>query len=249
MKSRLTSYFRQRLGTLTALAWGLLALAAIASSVPYNPPNRGAPGRSSTVRDAGSRGCGIIALEPTQTHWGETLQPQPTFWVFLLEADRTVQLTVAAEGSEDIAYTATYAEIPQVGVSRLSPPEDVPALEPDVPYRWTLSVDCPDESGEDPATTGIVVRRSPSEEFTQQLDAADTADRIALLASYGLWYDALTEIGDWRLQDPQSDTAFLAWASLLEHDTVQLHDVVNQPLTECCQLGETPAESDELPEF
>ncbi|NEQ42217.1 MAG: DUF928 domain-containing protein [Leptolyngbya sp. SIOISBB] len=240
MKSRFTPYFRQRLGTLTALAWGLLALAAIASSVPYNPPNRGAPGRSSTVRDAGSRGCGLIALEPTQTHWGETLQPQPTFWVFLLEAGRTVELSLSPDGSDEVLYTATYAEIPEVGVSRLSPPADAPALDPDVPYRWTLSVNCPDESGDDPATTGIVVRRSPTDELAQQLADADTEDRIDLLAGHGFWYDTLTEIGDWRLQDPQSDAAFLAWASLLEHDTIQLDDVVNQPLTDCCQLGEIP---------
>jgi predicted Zn-dependent protease len=29
---------------------------------PYNPPNRGAPGRT---RDAGSRSCGLVALVPT----------------------------------------------------------------------------------------------------------------------------------------------------------------------------------------
>ena len=236
MKSLFTPRRRKRLGGLAVLAWGLLTLAAIANSVSYNPPNRGAPGRSSTVRDAGSRGCGIITLEPTQTHWGETLQPQPTFWIFLSEAGRTVQLTIMPEGSDEVLYTATYPEISQVGISRLASPEDIPALEPDSHYRWTLSVDCPDESGNDPATTGIVVRRSPSEELSQQLTKADPEERIALLASQGLWYDALTETGDWRLQESQSDAAFLAWASLLEHDTVQLNDVVNQPLTDCCQL-------------
>ena len=222
------------LSGLTVLAWSLSTLGAIAEAVPYNPPNRGAPGRSSTVRDAGSRGCGIIALEPTQTHWGETLQPPPTFWLFLSEAGRTVQLTVTAEGTDDVAYTAIYPDIPQAGVNRLVAPEDAPALEPDVPYRWTLSVDCPEESGDEPTTTGIVVRRSPDEDLTQQLEDASTEERIDILASHGLWYDTLTEIGNWRLQDPQSDEAFSAWASLLEHDTVQLDDVVNQPLTECC---------------
>lgn len=225
----------QKWGALTISAWGVLTVWAIAHAVPLNPPNRGAPGRSSTIRTAGSRGCGIITLEPTQTHWGETTQPQPTFWVFLSEAGRTVKLSLAPEGGDKVLYTATYADIPQVGVSRLVAPEGVPALEPDVPYRWTLSVDCPDESGEAPETTGIVVRRSPSDELAQQLAEADTEDRIALLASNGFWYDTLTEVGDWRLRDPQSDDAFLAWASLLEHEVVQLDDVVNQPLTDCCQ--------------
>ncbi|MEL6325997.1 MAG: DUF928 domain-containing protein [Cyanobacteria bacterium J06626_23] len=239
MKSLFTRHCRQSLGGLTTIFWSLLALAAIAemtlSAVPFNPPNRGAPGRSSTIRDAGSRGCGMIALEPTQTHWGETLQPQPTFWVFLSEAGRTVELSLTPEGSDEILYTATYAAIPEVGISRLAAPEDAPELEPDVPYRWTLSVDCPDESGDDPATTGIVVRRSPSDELAQQLDTADTDERIALLASHGFWYDTLTELSEQRLQDPLSEAAFLNWASLLQHDLVQLDDVVDQPLTDCCQ--------------
>ena len=233
-----------KLGGLTAIAWGLLALVAIAhsvtSSIPFNPPNRGAPGRSSTVRNAGSRGCdiGITTLQPTLTNWGETLQPQPTFWVFLAEADQTIELTLTPEGSDEILYTATYAAIPEVGISRLPAPEDAPALEPDVPYRWTLAIDCPEASGDAPTTTGIVVRRSPSDELTQQLDTADIEERITLLASQGFWYDTLTAIGDWRRQDPLSETAFQNWASLLEHDIVQLDDVIEQPLTDCCQFEE-----------
>lgn len=236
MKSLLTPQRCQSLGGLTVVVWAGLVLVAIAGSLPFNPPNRGAPGRSSTLRDAGSRGCGIIVLEPTQTHWGETLQPQPTFWVFLSEAGRTVELTLGTDGGDAPLYTATYATVPQVGISRLAAPEEALALEPDVPYRWTLSVDCPDESGQDPTTTGIVVRRSPSDELTQQLATAATEERIALLASHGLWYDTLTAVGDWRLAEPQSDGAFGAWAALLEHDSVKLDDVVNQPLTDCCQF-------------
>ncbi|MDB9524542.1 DUF928 domain-containing protein [Oscillatoria sp. CS-180] len=235
MKVRFVPHLRKRLARVTVITGSVLTLMATAQAVPLDPPNRGAPGRSSTIRTAGSRGCGIIALEPTQTHWGETTQPQPTFWVFLSEVGRTINLSLAPEGSDEVLYTATYAEIPQVGVSRLAVPEGMPALEPDVPYRWTLSVDCPDESGEDPATTGVVVRRSPSDELSQQLADADTEERINLLASHGFWYDTLTEVGDWRLRDPQSDDAFIAWASLLEHEVVQLDDVVNQPLTDCCQ--------------
>lgn len=239
MKSLFAHPFRKRLGGWTVMVWGLLALAAIADvslfAVPFNPPNRGAPGRSSTIRDAGSRGCGIIALEPTQTHWGETLQPQPTFWVFLSEAGRTVELSVAPEGSNEILYTATYAAIPEVGISRLAAPADAPTLDPDVPYRWTLSVNCPDESGSNPATTGIVVRRSPSTDLAQQLATADIETRITLLASNGLWYDTLSELTEQRRQNPSSETALLNWASLLQHDLVQLDDLVDQPLTDCCQ--------------
>ena len=239
MKSLFTQPRQTRLGGLTAMLWSLLALVAIADvaplAVPFNPPNRGAPGRSSTVRDAGSRGCGIITLEPTQTHWGETLQAQPTFWVFLSEAGRSVALTLTPEGSDEILYTATYSAIPDVGISRLPGPEAAPELAPDVPYRWTLSVDCPDESGDGPATTGIVVRRSPTDELAQQLATADTDERIALLASHGFWYDTLTALAEQRLQNPRSEAAFLNWASLLEHDLVQLNDVVEQPLTDCCQ--------------
>ena len=157
---------------LTAIAWSLLTLIALAGAVSYNPPNRGAPGRSSTVRDAGSRGCGLIALEPTLTHWGETLEPQPTFWVFISEADRTVDLTLTHETTDAVLYTATYSAMPAAGISHLPAPADAPPLAPDQPYRWTLSIDCPDESGTNPATTGVVMRRSPDLDLAQALTDA-----------------------------------------------------------------------------
>lgn len=231
--------YRMVCGGLTAIAVSLFSVLAAANAVPYNPPNRGAPGRSSTVRDAGSRGCGIIVLEPTQTHWGETLQPQPTFWVYVSEPNRTISLTLTQASTDQVLYQATYTDIAQVGISRLPAPVDVPELIVDEPYRWTVSVDCPSEDEADPATTGIVVRRSPSSELTQQLANASPQERIDLLASNGLWYDTLTELGDLRLSNPSSEALLEAWASLLEHDFVQLGDLVNQPLTNCCQITET----------
>jgi len=224
---------------LTAIAWSLLTLIALAGAVSYNPPNRGAPGRSSTVRDAGSRGCGLIALEPTLTHWGETLEPQPTFWVFISEADRTVDLTLTHETTDAVLYTATYSAMPAAGISHLPAPADAPPLAPDQPYRWTLSIDCPDESGTNPATTGVVMRRSPDLDLAQALTDAPPAERVALLANHGLWYDALTELGHLRLAQPDDADLQATWDSLLTHEFVQLPDLVDQPLTACCPLEKT----------
>jgi hypothetical protein len=82
--------------------------------------------------------------------------------------------------------------------------------------------------------TGIVVRRSPTAQFTQQLQTASPKEQIALLAAGGFWYDALDQLNQLRRLNPTDETLESDWTSLLQHPVVGLEDLLSVPLIECC---------------
>ena len=83
-----------------------LVLEQSLSLITYNPPNRGAPGRTA---DGGSRRCSeAIALQPSPANWGETTKTHPTFLLYVAGAADSVTLTLADEYSEEQIYQTTF---------------------------------------------------------------------------------------------------------------------------------------------
>jgi hypothetical protein len=203
-------------------------------SVTYNPPNRGAPGET---QDTGSRpACPtseipFTAIAPS-TNWGETIATHPTFWLYLPYAASAVELSLSEEGQE-MVYRTTF-QTATAGIGQFSLPEDAPALEPDRLYRWQFTFVCDSETQSHFQVTGVVVRRSPTTELTQQLQTASPAEQVALLAAEGFWYDALDQLNQLRKANPTDEALESSWTSLLQHPTVGLDDLLSAPLIECC---------------
>lgn len=222
----------------------LLPTLSRADSVPYNPPNRGAPGESSTA-DAGSRGCGLVALEPAQTHWGETLQAQPSFWLYAT-GPGTVELVLSEESTNTVIYRGSFAATHGAGIGQYSLADTAAVLEVDQIYRWQFSLDCP--GNPDPVVTGIVVRRAAPEALQSALESASPREQIDLLAASGLWYDTLTTLATLRQANPNSPELATAWVDLLSHDAVGLDQrlgtafepVATAPLIDCCSPSFPP---------
>jgi hypothetical protein len=204
-------------------------------NVTYNPPNRGAPGET---QDAGSRpACPtseipFTALAPS-TNWGETIASHPTFWLYLPYAASSIELSLSEEGQQQTVYRTSF-QTAAAGIGRFTLPDDAPALEPDRLYRWQFTFVCDAETQSHFQVTGIVVRRSPTAQFTQQLQAASPKEQIALLAAGGFWYDALDQLNQLRRLNPTDETLESDWTSLLQHPVVGLEDLLSVPLIECC---------------
>lgn len=205
---------------------------SLLSLSPYNPPNRGAPGRT---RDAGSRSCGLVALVPTQTHWGETLEPHPTFWFYVANPAERMIFDLRDEMTGESVFTTEFAALAGPGIGSYVLPDEALALESDRLYRWQLTLDCP-RTDSDPTVNSIVVRREVDPELTEQLDNALPEERINLLATHGLWYDTLTDLAQLRASDPQNPELETAWVELLQHPVVALDDMVEMPLIPCCSV-------------
>lgn len=234
--------FTTRLITIGILA-GLISPAfagthfAQSKNVTYNPPNRGAPGET---QDAGSRpACPtsdipFTAIAPS-TNWGETIASHPTFWLYLPYAASAVELTLSDEGNhQEMIYHTTFQTATAAGIGQFSLPEDAPALEPDRLYRWQFTFVCAAETQSHFQVTGVIVRRSPTAQLTQQLQTASPKEQIALLASEGFWYDALDQLNQLRRLNPADETLESDWESLLQHPAVGLEDLLSVPLIECC---------------
>ena len=187
------------------------------SLITYNPPNRGAPGKTG---DAATRGeCpGIIALQPSLSNWGETTHTHPTFWIYLSDAAQSVTLTLSEEYSKEAFYSASFISAAEAGIGRYTLPYTAPTLALDTPYRWHMEVNCPTEDDAPaPSVDGVVMRRAIPMALQAELNEAAPRDRIALFSADGLWYDALDELAELRLANNIDETLEGDWGNLLQH--------------------------------
>lgn len=200
------------------------------SLITYNPPNRGAPGKTA---DGGSRRCAeLVALQPTPFHWGEGTDTHPTFWMYVSGAADSMTLTLADEESGELFYETTFAPTTVLsGVGRYTLPYDAPALALNTPYRWTMTASCPMTDGKT-EVNGVIMRRAMPETLQAELSESSPRDRILLLAANGLWYDAVDELAELRLANAGDETLTTDWESLLKHTRTEKfpNEVVNKPL-------------------
>lgn len=192
-----------------------------ASLVTYNPPNLGAPGETS---DGGSRGCGdlLIALQPSRYNWGETADTHPTLWIHTSSAAQPLELSISEEDTQEPLYQTTFRPVDHSGFSRYVLPYDATSLALDTPYRWQVTQVCPSANDDYLEVEGVIVRRAISEELQAALNQAAPRGRVILLASNGLWYDALEALAELRLANETDETLAADWRSLLQD--VQLDD-------------------------
>lgn len=207
--------------------------------IRYNPPNRGAPGDASTA-DAGSRSCGLMVFEPAQSHWGETMQPRPSFWLYASNPG-TVSFSLTAEATAEVVYEETFDvtagqvmtrySLPKTAgslTSELAPeltPETTlelaPELTPNQTYRWAFMLDCPGDP--DPSANGVIVRRETSALISAPADPSGSLTQARQLAAAGFWFDAVDTLNQLRLNaTEQSSTDPLNHASIATQDWLSL---------------------------
>ncbi|NJN86827.1 MAG: DUF928 domain-containing protein [Leptolyngbyaceae cyanobacterium SL_7_1] len=224
---------------------GLIAVPPVLTAAPrpaslktitFNPPNRGAPGKT---QDAGSRpACPtsvipFTALVPA-TNWGETIASHPTFWLYFPYDASAVILTLRDEQTPETVIYSTTFQPSAAGIAQVPLPANAPALEVDRLYRWQFEFICDAETQSHFQVTGVVVRRSPSTSFTEQLEAASPTEQVALLAAHGFWHDTLTQLNQLRWANPENPTLQADWETLLQHPFVKLDALIAEPLIECC---------------
>lgn len=233
------------LSPITVLATGLPGIA-----LQYNPPNRGAPG---STWNAGSRTgpCGdLTAVQPTQTNWGETLEERPTFGIYVSEPAADVTFELRDERSQEIIHTATFEQMDGPGISLYTLPDSAPALTAGQYYRWQVSLDCAQFNTAIIQYTGtredggIIMRQAISEELQTQLATVTDADKPALLASHGLWYDMVHALMVQRMEKTDRETRTTEWSNgwqtLVTHPMVQLTNLMDAVPIDCCLTADCP---------
>lgn len=195
----------------------LLLLATLCLALParaqkndepeYNPPSRGAPGGRVGGGTRGLRMLPLAALAPD--HTGLTISAQPALYYFVPGASGVrVAIRPAGDPSAHPLLEKDFAPPKQPGIQRLELKALGVTLATGVEYRWTVS-------DARTSSTGMIRRIEPSGELARRLNGVPGGrGRYSLLASEGVWYDALDEVS--RAADSGAAMAGRHRAALLE---------------------------------
>lgn len=216
---------------------------------PPPPPPLGLPSQGRNFGAASRGDCrryqGLTVLVPSvktgaQTvPWGQTLSDRPTWWVHApqgLQAGVVLELTLDrgpnSPTSERSQQRWTAADTP-TGTFALQPDRAL-TLQPQQPHRWTLSVFCDPENPDRPLQLQGYIQKAVltgdrQRQLDRQLSQAPTPlARAQALAHFGIWYDALTELG---LQHPATQPA---WQALLRQGNLS---PIDSAIVPCCQAS------------
>lgn len=196
------------------------------------PPEAGAP--AGRPFGGASRGSGdlplcqsLAALVPSTREvgrngreytsvWALTAAAHPTFWFYVpyaLTSDEPAEFVLFDDQRRIIYRKQDIVLSNQPGIIGISLPETAPALEIGRMYRWNFQTRC---GGEVVFVEGWIQRTALDAELTAEIDRASPLDRAALYAENGIWYDALTLLGNLRREDPDNLDVLNAWMELLE---------------------------------
>ncbi len=184
------------------------------------PKAAGSPG-ARVDGDGGSRGTGakdaaIYLLAPD----GEALttQKQPSLFYFQRggEADSKSGLTLTVvDPTRPTPLLKAKAENPEPGFRRVQLARYSVELQPGVRYEWRVSLGAGEGRSSDVFASGVIRYVEPSAELTKALEASP-GKRAEIYAQHGIWYDALEEVSNRILAEPQNREWEQARASLLE---------------------------------
>lgn len=209
---------------------------------------RGRPGNRNG-QGAASRGLScnkdipasqLVALIP-QSNLGLTVDDYPTFWFYNpYTANKFHSLVFQLyplQGDSPVYQKQVLASQTSPGIIRLTLPKTASSLVVDHDYQWTLRVYC-ENPAEEQATQVYVqgmIRRIPvNPELEEALKAAkNPQEQAAIYAKQGIWYNALTILGNLRLTASEVSED---WITLLED--VDLKAIASKPMVDCCRLEE-----------
>ena len=166
----------------------------------YRPPKVGKPARSV---GGGSRGPGdgfpaLYALVPS--HVGQTASSQPSlFWYVdnVPAAGARMEFTLLDEDGLKPLVEASL-EVPQrAGIQRIRLSDYDVQLNPGTEYEWSVAlIRDPKQRSKDVVATGWIDCVAPSSELNARLASEGSSRSVYVFADEGLWYDALTALGD-----------------------------------------------------
>ena len=161
-----------------------------ASAPVYTPPLRGAPGGRIGGGTRGGQAVSLAVLAPD--HTGLTVKAQPSlYWLISTRSPAPVELTIVDPRASK-PLLAVQLESVDAGVHAIHLAEHNVHLEPGVAYRWYVAI-VPDAArrSRDVLAGGAIERTEAPEPVRSMLASTPDAQKPALLAQAGLWYDAL----------------------------------------------------------
>jgi hypothetical protein len=206
---------------------------------PIPPTSLGIPGNR--AQGGGTRsGCqtyreitALVPQSPQQIAWGQTISDRPTVWLNApqgLVKDLPIEIAVRSENGKPIAkqLLTLDRDIPPGAIALSLPPGTV--LQVDRTYRWEVALYCDNEEQIDRPLSiqGEIQRIAPPKKIANAKSPLETAQ---ILAENGIWYDAITQLGNGFRKNKDRQLA-IAWSELLQAAGVSGSDRIQ----DCCQF-------------
>ena len=203
-------------------------------------PPKGAPGNRTPA--AARTGCPIVkkpmtALVPP-TNIGLTISEHPTFWFYIPYQPTSANQIEFLLINDNKGYKIPWQLTGKPGIISITLPKNKPVLEIGKKYNWVLNFICnPDNRLQDAVVKGYIERVSINSNLKNQLERVNTLrERILLFAEHGLWYDALTLLGEERRKKPKDVQVAKDWQDLLQSPKVELQEIVLEPIVSAQSL-------------
>lgn len=203
-----------------------------------DPPKRGTP---PSKEGTGSRGDCIYKQDKpplTRIVGGTksqfTIRDYPTVWVYVPYTAPEVNSGEFTLQDGDIEVFRTRLKLPsKSGIIGITFPSKIPALKVGQEYRWYLDINCSDDdsssnSSTPASVTGIVHRKRITRELESDLKAAKTPlDKVFVYAKHQIWYEAITELAQLRLNDPNNSVFQKVWMEMNPETDMTLNIIYN----------------------
>jgi hypothetical protein len=214
-------------------------------NAPPPPDDIKAPGNRI---GGGKRGCESIQKQPATSKeklltalvpvyksidaelvLGLTATSHPTFWFYIPYITTASTQFVLQNQAGHTVYQSPVSLSGTPGVVSLSLPSTASPLEIGKQYHWYFNVYC---NPQQPPVfvDGWIKRTELNLALKSQLEIATPKQRVALYATHGIWYEALTASAELR----HLDTKRTDWAAMLQ--AIGLNNIASEPIVECCQL-------------
>jgi Domain of Unknown Function (DUF928) len=181
-------------------------------------------------------------LPPITDVWGYTTATHPTVWFYMpysAEQKIPVSFSLQQEDGKDDSSSVIYEQkqmlLPRKpGFIGIKIPATQPGLQIGTRYRWSLSIECKPPSASAASKNvlnlnGLIVRTSLDGAIAKQIAAASGADKAALYASNGIWFDALNTLAELRRKNPKDASLTADWQSLISSMNSSQGKALNQP--------------------
>lgn len=202
---------------------------------PPSLPDRGAPGRrkGTASRSLTPTGCHsaqvpLTALVPEITQsqpqaasspmqpvtivGGLTTRTHPTFW-FYVPTDAGALEFILQDAAGATIYQTAMPSTSQAGILSVTLPASGPELQLNQPYQWYFLASCQKEAAQ--FVQGWIQRVSLDASLTTQLTGLTPEQQASHYVEWGIWYDALTMIGQQYQTESANSALAEHWQQLL----------------------------------
>jgi hypothetical protein len=179
-----------------------------AEQVVYKPPLRGAPGGrvGGGTRGTGREAFVLSVLAPN--HTGLTTSEQPSlYWFISTTSSYPIEVTLVHPDKTDPLIEMRVPPPVAAGVHRIRLADHNVKLDPAVAYQWYVAV-VPDggRRSKDILAGGSIERVSVPADLPDRVSKTSKSELPRVYADAGLWYDAMSAIGD-QIEQAPSDQA------------------------------------------